>query len=87
MNFDGLEEIVRAAGCETAAAVRPADEVEHRIEKFLVEADAKINECAEAAADQFHGAMIPRRFACLSQSASSSWNVAWGARQRMTVTR
>ena len=73
---------------EAAATVRPADDFEHRIEKFLVKADSKIDDGAEAVRDEFHGvgARMPRRLACFNQSASSCAKVASGARQRMTVT-
>jgi len=51
MNFDSLQKIIGAAGVKAAAAVGTTDEFKHWIEKFLVKADSKINDSAEAVTD------------------------------------
>lgn len=92
MNFYGFEEVVGAGGVEAAAAIGATDGFEDGIEEFLVEADGRVDESAEGCCDKFHGVWLigdlsmPRRVACLSQSCSSCWKDAWGARQRRTVT-
>jgi hypothetical protein len=47
VGFDGFEKVVRAGGLETAAGVRSAQSLQHRIEEPLVEAD-------DQADDRFH---------------------------------
>lgn len=72
MDLDGLEKVIGAGGVKSATGVRASDDFDDRVEEFLVDKYATINDKTEKFRDEFHlDVRIPSRFACFSQSFSS----------------
>ena len=89
MSLDGFQHVVRAGGGKPASG-RWIAELQHRAEDALVEPDQQPNQEGQETRDhEFESelAKMPRRLACLTQSAASSAKLAFEALGRAMVTR
>jgi len=90
VGFDGFEEVVGAGGGVAAAGGGAGDDLQHRVEEPLVEADEEADEPDGGAGDHGGasvGVKSPSRLACWSQSLESSAKVARQAPGRAMVMR